>query len=286
MDSISTAATSVSPTPSALDPKTVLAPTPALTGIPMPGPQTLRDTARRVFTFIIAIDRNAAIGLEMRKHGYRAADHEEGWRLLHKSGSHFQEDAVESPSEAALRELDAWDEVGFHKAHAALVRAFPSQADFIFKDLVPHQGADAILGIVQFLDRLDLLEQGRSDATKDADAAAMKELSDRGIGASERARLRALVQIAQSSPSTLVDEPEEVTADQRTQDLYALYCWYQRWVEIARAVIKNRKAAVTLGIAHRRQRTEIAAATSTTTGASPSAAQPPTAGAPAPTPTA
>ena len=273
-----TTGATAAPAKASVDPATLLTPLPEAVGIPVPGPQTLRDVPRRVFTFILAVDRIASVGRELRKHGYSAADHEEGWRLLHKAGSHLDQ-AGASSSEAAMRELDAWDEIGFHKAHAALIVDYPSQADFVFKELVPHQGIEAVLGVVQFLDRLDILASGgRGDATRDDDAAAIEELGRRGVGSSERARLRALVDLAQSSPATLVDEPEALMANDRSQDLYALYCWYQRWVEIARAVIKNRKDAVALGIAHRRSRT------ATEVGA-PIATQPPPFGvSPAPSP--
>lgn len=82
-----TTGATAAPAKATVDPATLLTPLPEAVGIPMPGPQTLRDVPRRVFTFILAVDRIASVGRELRKHGYSAADHEEGWRLLHKAGS-------------------------------------------------------------------------------------------------------------------------------------------------------------------------------------------------------
>ena len=99
----------------------------------------------------------------------------------------------------AVRALDEWDELGFHKAHAALTRRFPEQAEFIFNDLTAAQGPGAVLAIMKFLDRLDVLEKGTGrDATHDADLKALELLSARGIDATERARLRDLIAVAQS----------------------------------------------------------------------------------------
>jgi hypothetical protein len=222
----------------------------------LPSAHTLNEVPTRAFVFIHALGTNTDIRKRMNAHGYTQEDHLEGWRLLEqvsnirKAGSALAHVAATD----ALTELDQWDELGFHKAHAALVYRFPVQAQFVFEDLAPTQGPAAILGVITFLDRLDQLESGVGrDATKDADKQALELLAKRGIDGAERARLRALVTVAQSEPQT----PAQVTTakeivDARTTSLGALYAWYSEWTEIAREVITKRADRISLGIAKRR----------------------------------
>lgn len=193
----------------------------------------------------------------MNEHGYLNDDHDEGWRLLQRaSGGGASGPIYFAPAAAAVRELDDGDEILFHKAHAALRRSFPAQADFVFAGLEPARGPAAVLSVLQLLDRLDVLESGGRPDSQDADKEAIAELAKRGMGATERARLRELVRVAQSSPII----PAEANAkaaeleSQRVDALKALYAWYAQWSEVARAVVTRRGDLVLLGMAKRRGR--------------------------------
>lgn len=217
-----------------------------------PSAQALADIGNRAFAFLTALGTQLTIRTVMETHGYTQEDHLEGWRLVLKaSGSDVTLGRIEGAAAAALRELDAWDEVGFHKAHAALRRTFSEQADFVFADLAPTQGQAAVLGIVKFLDRLDALEKGRTPETQHADKKAIEALATRGIGVDERAHLRAVVALTQTAPGTSSQIQDIQTT--RTQDRIALYAWYAQWTEVARAVVDQRGALIQLGIARRRK---------------------------------
>ena len=221
--------------------------------VEIPGTRTLVDTPKRAFTFLRALGKDSRLRSIMKKYAYTQDDHLEGWRLLFKaSGSESEQIVSESPAATAIRELDAWDEAGFHTAHAALARRFPSQAEFVFHELAPTQGPAAVLGVKKFLDRLDVLEKGdgRSE-THDADQKAIETLAARGFDAGERARLRTLVEIAQSEPS---HPPAPSAADSHQEDLAALHAWYMEWTEVARAVVSARADRITLGVSRRKKR--------------------------------
>ena len=219
-----------------------------------PSTQTVLATPKRAFVFLAALGMDAELQDEMNQHGYRPEDHEEGWRLLLKaSSSKIRFVGRQSLAAAAIQALDAWDEVGFLKAQAALVHRFPAQAEFIFADLGPSQGPAAVLGVATFLDRLDALEKGTGrEDTRDADAKALELLAIRGIGTDERARLRALIGDAQLAPKV---DPQGTAALEAAHevDMLALYAWYFEWSERARAIFTNRAARIQLGIAKRRK---------------------------------
>lgn len=224
--------------------------------IEIPGPQTLNDVPKRAFAFLHALGTSLNVRAIMKSHGYTQEDHLEGWRLLTKtSGPNGNLGGMRVATSDAIAELDAWDEIGFRKAYATLARRFPDQAKLVFDDLAASQGPSCVVGIVKFLDRLDILEKGPGrTATQDTDKQALELLAKRGIDTAERARLRALVDAAQAEPelplgAKTVDELNET----RTRDLVALYAWYTEWAEIARAVISRRNERIALGIAKRRK---------------------------------
>jgi hypothetical protein len=231
-----------------------MAPSIHVTNPEAPGARTLADASKRAFTFLRTLGTNTAIRALMNEHGYTQDDHLEGWRLLFAASGSGSDSLVKAPAAIAIRELDAWDEAGFHKAHAALGRRFPDQAAFVFEDLAPTQGPTAVIGVKKFLDRLDALEKGDGrDATRTVDLEAIAALAKRGFDQAERARLRALVETAQTDPAAA---KAPLPTPSREEDQLALYAWYQEWVEVARAVVTLRSDRILLGIARRKTRAE------------------------------
>jgi hypothetical protein len=216
--------------------------------------QVLEDTVFRALMLLRGIGTDMVIRGVMAKAGYTDEDHAQGWNLLHKVGGYTPVAApstINDDARGAIVELDAWDEPGFRRAHAALQRLHPEQDAFVFENLSASQGTSAVLGVTTFLDRLDALESGagRDPKKKESDRAALETLAKRGIGKGERTRLRGLVARAQTTKSMPVDA---TVADARTAELVALRSWYEDWSETARAVFKRRDHLIKLGLAKRK----------------------------------
>jgi hypothetical protein len=224
-----------------------------------PSRTVLEETPARVLTFLRALGTSIPVRAKLASAGYTPADHTEGWNLLHKVSGYMPDEgsSEEDPRvQNAIAELDAWDERGFRRAHAALARLHPDQDRFVFNGLTPAQGPEAVLRVALFLDRLDALEQGTSrKGTRDADRAALATLAARGFGPEERARLREVVNVAHASPvpsEAAVNAAKMAVA--RGQALVDLRRWFDDWSETARAVVTRRDHQIRLGIAHRKKK--------------------------------
>jgi hypothetical protein len=155
---------------------------------------------------------------------------------------------------AAIAECDAIDESLFRRAHAALDHHHPEQDKFVFADLTPGRGAQAVLSVGIFLDRIDALESSPDrEATREEDQAAVALLAKRNIGPEQRLYLRDLVETAQMAEFPVEFEPANVTAEEREEALRELRAWYKDWSETARAVIARRDHLILMGLAHRKR---------------------------------
>ena len=132
----------------------------------------------------------------------------------------------------------------------------PEVVNFLFGNLSPKQGPEAVVGVSTLLGRLDALENApERKATRKADQAALATLASRGYPAGERARLRGLVAAAQ----TLVVEAP-ISDAEREATLQKLYAWFNEWSTIARMVLVRRDHQIAVGIAKRRKAKKGAAA--------------------------
>lgn len=186
----------------------------------------------------------------MASRGYTEKDHNEGWRLLHAvSGFVVDDGEPADPTDAVVREaivaLDAWDEDGSRLTRAALGRLHPNASAFVLIGLAPTTGVAAILSVKNLLDRFDAL------AKEPGGKAALETLAQRGITTAERARLRALVKVAESAtpvrPETASDD-----AAAHLECLRALRVWYEDWSDTARVAVKRRDHLILLGLAKRK----------------------------------
>lgn len=226
----------------------------------LPSQTVLDDTPGRALTFLRGIARSQAIHAELAAAGFAPDDNEEGWKLLFKEAGYSATTGApaatpRSPAFDAMNELDAWDEDGMRRIRAALSRLHAQQEEFVFAGgLAASTGTAAVVGVATLLDRLDALEsgKGREKSTHKADTAAMATLAQRGFTKAERARLRALVDTAQTvktpapAPATPTSVKEHLAAS------VALYRWFADWSETARSVVKKRAYLITLGLAKRK----------------------------------
>ena len=225
----------------------------------MPAPeelsrQTLAETPAKALAFLAAVGQSLTIRAALLSCGYTAAVHEQMWRLLLETSGFRDPSSVDARVRAAILEVDQWDEPKFRVASATLRHEFPEQHDFLFADdLQPGTGAESLLSVSIFLDRLDALERGAErKSTRKADAAALAKLAVRGITPEERARIRGLVEIARSS----VADTAAAMAQARTagrKSLEQLRALYEEWAEIARVVVKRRADLIRLGLARRKK---------------------------------
>jgi hypothetical protein len=214
--------------------------------------QILEETPARVILFLRAVATNSQIRAAMHGCGYTQDEQSQGWQLLLAAtgyGNNGYAVTDDDKARAAIVELDAWDEPGFRRVHAALGHLHPAQDAFVFAGLEAAAGLNAVMSVARLLDRLDALESSPDRATtRDADRAAIATLAARGIDAALRARLRAVVQTAQAAK---VPVPAETVAV-REKALRELRAWHKDWAETARAVVRRRDQLILMGLAKRK----------------------------------
>jgi hypothetical protein len=235
----------------------------------LPSRTLLEETPQRALTFLRGIGVNPELASIMEANGYSEKVHDEGWALMFKASGYSPGGGMfGNPTSEAIRQLADWNGVGFHRMHAALAHLHPEQEAFVFHDVEPKTGVEAVISTGMILDRLDVLEKATDRAeTRDADKKALDTLAERGIDGKERTRLRALVNVAKSTAK----KPLVATdVDARTAALVELRNWYADWAETAHAVITRRGDLIKLGLAKRQKRSEPDAKTSPTP-ASPTA---------------
>src|SRR5262249_17448513 len=147
------------------------------------------------------LSKSSLVHAALAERGYTEADHKEGWDLLLQISGYNSPAAAMSQEDPAVTraivELDQWDEPNFSLIHPPLPRRHPAQAACLFNNLEPATGAGAVVSVSTLLDRLDALESGADRvATRTADQAALATLAQRKLTKEERARLRALVDVA------------------------------------------------------------------------------------------
>lgn len=215
--------------------------------------KTLEEAPARVLSFLMGVGKSPVIRAALATKGYTAEQHQHAWTLLSKLasyGSTQQAVLIDVAIRDAVVELDAWDEPNFAVIKAALERLHPEQAAFVFQNLTPSQGPQAIVGISLLLDRLDALEKSpERKGTRKADHTALSTLAQRGYTKEERARLRGLVKTAQSAAA-----PEETKeADERQGILKELYAWISDWGTTAKVVLARRDHQIQVGVAKRKK---------------------------------
>jgi len=220
--------------------------------------QLLEETPEKALSFLRAISTKVEIRAALHACGYTEEEQAEGWKLLLESTGYAPASPLvftdDQKARAAITELDAWDDPGFRRIHAALGRLHAEQDAFLFEGLEAQQGAGSVVSVTTLLDRLDALEGSAARAaTRKADKAALATLARRGIDGAIRKHLRDLVIVAQSAKAPAATPATNDGNDRRERSLVALRSWYRDWSETARAVIRRRDHLVMMGLSKRKR---------------------------------
>ncbi|MCC6528426.1 MAG: hypothetical protein IT373_37620 [Polyangiaceae bacterium] len=224
---------------------------PAMT---VPSRQTLDEVPARAFKFVMGYAESLAARVALAQKGFDAEEHAYAWSRLQQLGQmpNGQLELDKVVRDAVL-EIDNWDNPNFEAIRMCLERGFGPQSAFLFENLQPAEGSQAVLGVETLLDRLDALESGVGRAeTHEADLAALALLGKRGYTKAELTRLRGLVK---ATKATAVPTPL-VSDEQRVQILLELYQWLSDWSAQARLAKLGRASLIRLGLAKRRERGE------------------------------
>ncbi|APR75287.1 Hypothetical protein A7982_00633 [Minicystis rosea] len=211
--------------------------------IDQPSRQTLDEIPSRVLTFLLGVSKYPTARAALSQRGYTPAEHDHAWSLLTTLGSYPAAPSagvVDKAVRDAVIEIDAWDEPNFAIIGTALARKHPALVEMIFAGLSPKQGVESVTAVSTLLDRLDKLELDPSAEAK----AASSTLADRGYPKAERTRLRDLVSKARAF--TAASPVDETAREAILRDLYA---WHSDWSTTAKAIIKQRRLLIALGLA-------------------------------------
>ncbi len=216
----------------------------------------LEATPARVAQFLRAVATRAEIRSVLFASGYTEEEQEHAWQLLMATTEQTQPRAKQESdlkARAALEYLARWDGSMFRRIHAALGRLHPEQDAFVLAQIDKEGAKGAEVAIETVLNRLDALQSSPARAaTREADLAALRTLTARGMDAAFFQNLRESVALARvaKTPQPLPERPE---ADKRDAALRELHAWYKDWSETARAVISRRDHRNFLGLSKRRR---------------------------------
>ncbi len=221
-----------------------------------PSGRALGELPARVVKFLWVVGGHAPIRASLVAAGYGPEDHEEGRRLLlavcqfGSGGSDPDEDRC---ARAAAAEIERWVSAQWARLRAAVEHRHPESLPW-FEDLTAAPGPRALLLVSALLARLDALEEDPSRQP------LLATLARRGLDRTERARLGALVQLAQGlaaeEPAAAPAGEEPAFGPGATEDaaaLRALHAWYRDWATTARSVIPRRDWLIRLGVVERRR---------------------------------
>ena len=217
------------------------------------GQETLDATPMRLVQFLRGVGTLRAVREALRPVGYTSEEHARGWQLLHDCSGFVAETVDDGEVTAAIEAIDAWDEPTFTVAEAALRHRHPMQHAFVFHDLGPSQGVNAVVGAHTFLSRLDALESSpERAATRAADHAALATLAARGVTPDERRRVWALVRTAEELHDDTGAAAADLSATELGRRLREARAFYEEWSTIARTRVTRRDHLIRLGLAERR----------------------------------
>lgn len=216
--------------------------------------RTLQDTVPRAFAFLTGIGTTPVVRSLLLGRGYRKADHDEGWRLARAAAEYTATSAPVADKDvtSAIATLNATDEDLVRIVRSSM-RKHRDAITFVLAGVQAVDGPGAVNVVGTILDRLDALENGTErPSTRKEDKAAIATLALRGVDATERARLRALVDKVSALDETPVID-NTMPAD-HLEKLEALRAWFEEWTDVARAVVKRRDYLIRLGLAERHAR--------------------------------
>lgn len=216
------------------------------TRIGVPASDTVLDALpMRVVAFLRGVATHPEVRARMTEVGYDEAAHREGQRLLAEvlalgpEGDATAARRAADETRHALDALDAYARTHVPRLARAASRALPEVPWPVEADVVAR-GAGALV-VTRLLDVLDA--RGEGDAL-------VALLASRGLDASRRAALRAM--IATATRLCPAAETRHAFVFVKARELAALYAWYTEWAAAARTVLPRGDLRLRVGIGQRR----------------------------------
>ncbi len=190
---------------------------------------SMTQKMQTVTTFLIGL-RHRVIREQLAVHGLTDREIERGWRLVMAVGDDGR--FAQAPSTAPLiAELDAWENLWFPIADAALRARLPEVHAVLFKNLKQSTGLEVVMGVRTFVDRVEVLEgEGRA------------LLNARGLTSARLDEARALLGRIERADSTPLPSVADAANDED-----AMWRWYKEWAAVARVAITDRRQRTALG---------------------------------------
>ena len=211
--------------------------------------------------FFRAITRNPVVRGQLLARGLTDEELRNGWELYTKvfgiSGLSTEPVPKNTGAADAMNELDAWDAPNFRAIGQVLSVRFPAAGAFLFEGLTAGEGPEAVSAVALFVERYKQLQRGAAPNVPAQDAQAAIALLARRLLVTPGIldRLETLVATAQRGAVPLPVTPPDPATDEAIQ---AYVAWISEWREVARIAVQRRDYRIALGLAHRRQRQNVA----------------------------
>ena len=211
----------------------------------------------RVVRFLLGL-RDVHIAEQLVRHGFSQEELDKGWLLVRNAAGQKLATAAPHPVDPRLiDDLDAWENLWFPIAAAALAHRQPDIHDAFFRNLKQTTGPEVVLSVSTFVRRYDglgetaagqaardlLAERGITDAVIDEAKAMLERVTSLEAGDSVDTAAYA------GTDSAAVLEAQRVAEE-------AMWRWYLEWSTIARTVIKDHALLRRLGYRRTRRGTE------------------------------
>jgi hypothetical protein len=176
------------------------------------------------------------------QYGFTETDLSEGWAHLQAlTTGRLDVRAAPRRDPTLLAQLDAWENRWFPVASATLRARFPQAHEKLFLNLSQTEGAEVILSVGTFLQRLDKLASDLGEEGKQARAL----LEQRGLNATNVGEAQGLLERLGSLEPPREPAPLDAAAQERAET--AMWNWYLEWGEIARVAVSDRRLLRELG---------------------------------------
>ena len=195
----------------------------------------------RVMRFLVSFAR-PEVAAKMALRGFSAEDREEGFALVDKAvGRNLSLPTGSSERDKDLvAAVDAWENVWFDVADAALRRSHPEAHAQVFHKLSKTSGPMVIPNVKVFLDRLAQLGEAHPEA--------LELLAKRGLGDTQRKHAEALLEQLRADVSEQVEVDAQAQLELLDAALDEMWAWYLDWSVTARTVIKSKRLRIIMGL--------------------------------------
>lgn len=209
---------------------------------------TVEHAPGRALVFLRTVALDPQIAGAMRRVGFDEGELRRGWELLQAAcgapGGRARvaraARPVETPTQAAVRELDRFARTVMRRARAAVRREHPEVEGFLFGSAASARKQGIVVTVAVFLRRCD-----------EVDRAVLRTLAKRGVTSDARREASAWVEAAQQMVPPLAATAKPSRAAHALDELHA---WLRDWSACARTEITRRDWLIRLGIGRRHAR--------------------------------